>query len=273
MKSQLYELIQKSNNGTYRIKIETPTYDYKDRFIRDTNTHNIICSATVKIENKNMSFDSGVFTNKKDANQDVCKKIFEYIEKHNNSVNSSDNTNNTNNNTNKIRTDILKPLTKSNKNRSSNIRQDCSPYNNEDVVIDKNLLILIDYENVSNANQLQKLDTFLKNIIFVGEEDNMDNMDNTDKCINIIKFAGCASSMKDNADIVVKSTRKDAVDHYIGFYLGQMIGKDPKLVETHSIHILSRDKFASCLEDFCEAITHNVDVDDLIESVIRLATK
>jgi hypothetical protein len=175
----------------------------------------------------------------------------------------------------------------------------------DDVIIDKNLLVLIDYENVSNAQQLERLYNFLSKVTVYIDDDNDNDNDNDDAdddkyeimeademddanaepietleptakpqshpSIEIIKFAGHASTMKDTADIVVRSTRNDAVDHYIGFYLGMRIGTNPNLTKTHSIHILSRDKFASCLQDFCFAVIHNVDVDHLIETVTGLA--
>ena len=323
MKSQLYELIQKSSNGAYPVKIETPTFTYSDDFDQPSNTHNIVCVSSIVIDSKSLMFKSGVFTNQKAANHDVCRIVFEHIEKlcsskmHNTNTSTSTSTNTTTH---------ISVLPNIQKNRTD-IRQDANPdtslvhprpaYNKypkpaparravrdiqmqiDDVIINKNLLVLIDYENVSNAQQLERLYNFLSKVtVYIDDIDDaeyeimeheydlfidadadtepIETIQHTVKpqprpSIEIVKFAGHASTMKDTADIVVRSTRNDAVDHYIGFYLGMRIGENPNLTKTHSIHILSRDKFASCLQDFCFAVTHNVDVDHLIETVIGLA--
>ena len=78
MKSELYELIQKNQNdktGSYP-KIDKPEFTYNDDFDQRTNTHNMQCIAMINIDNENMQYISEVFTNKKDANQNVCEKIY-----------------------------------------------------------------------------------------------------------------------------------------------------------------------------------------------------
>jgi hypothetical protein len=231
MKSELYELIQKSQNDEYGKfnlpKLFRPEFTYNDDFDQKTNIHSIQCYANISINGNIEKYMSNIFPNKKDANKDVCIKIY---------------------------TDLLKNINDNDKIIKKNSSK--SKVNSK-LKIEKDLLILIDYENVSEVKQLKKLDTFLSDI---------------DTNVEIIKFAGHASSMKNSADIVVKSTRSDAVDHYISFYLGQQIGLNRNILNSHSVHILSRDKFASCLEDFCDAVIHNVDVDHLIESIQVLGT-
>jgi len=343
MKSQLYELVQKSSNGAYPVKIETPTFTYSDDFDRSSNTHNIVCVSNIVIDSKSLIFRSAVFTNQKAANHDVCRIVYEHIEKLYASKSKSK-SNNPNTATTTTPISVIPNIQKNGADIMQHANPDISMVRSErsehtehtehtdrlvrpavhahprpayhkypkpakravqdmqmqidDVIINKKLLVLIDYENVSNAQQLERLYNFLSKVTVYIDDDNDDVDDDKYEImeademdadaepietleptvkpqpmpsIEIIKFAGHASTMKDTADIVVRSTRNDAVDHYIGFYLGMRIGTNPNLTKTHSIHILSRDKFASCLQDFCFAVIHNVDVDHLIETVTGLA--
>jgi hypothetical protein len=254
-KSKLYELIQLSQNSKFPVRLDRPIFNDEDDFDQGTNTHYMTCRASIEINGEKKNFISNVFTNKKDANQNACEKIYRHVTE-------------------------LEPDTTPQSNGSKKFQQIQSvgtAENQEEIVLNKCLLILIDYENVSVDKEIAKLMSFLENVVcadmnavYEGYSDSESNESN-ESPIEVIKFAGHAASMKNNADIVVKSTRRDAVDHYIGFYLGQRIGKNPSLSETHSVHILSRDRFASCLSDFCENVTHNVDVDDLIDSIRQIS--
>lgn len=251
-KSQLYELIQQSQSSDCSPKLDFPTFDYVDDFDQSTNTHRMTCSATITIGDRNEVFVSDVYGNKKEANHDVCQKIYDCI--------------------------VEQDVTKCSEMQSTTINSD-DRQNTDCITIDRNLLILIDYENVSVSKEIDRLKRYLQRVKvrlptdYDGYSDsNSDSDSESDsshvtESIQVIKFAGHASSMKDTADVVVRSTRRDAVDHYIGYYLGIQIGSNPDLLNTHSIHILSRDRFASCLSDFCSSVTHNVDVDHLIESI------
>ena len=297
-KSKLYELIQLSQNSKYPIKLDRPLFEDSDDFNQKDNTHNMTCTAKITINNKDQTFTSDVFPNKKAANNDVCTKILNYITELETNISSQP-----------------KPQQK-----SKNISQLQNTSNTSDIkiIINRHLLILIDYENVSNEKEMRKLEDFLtkvnvlgimdnsrsdspvmsdfsddddysnyEDILELSEESNVqsnkfeelanssDSLDDywMGKGIEIIKFAGYTSSMKAKADVVVKSTRKDAVDHYISFYLGKTLGEYPTMADTHSIHILSRDHFASCLADFNSNVVHNVDVDDLIESISNMTSK
>ena len=83
MKSELYELIQKIQNdttGSYP-KISRPEFKYVDDFDRSTNTHKMLCCATISINDENMEHISKVFTNKKEANQNVCEMIYNDLQR------------------------------------------------------------------------------------------------------------------------------------------------------------------------------------------------
>lgn len=112
-------------------------------------------------------------------------------------------------------------------------------------------LIIVDYENVSAKHEISKLDTLQKVL-------------NMDRHCDVVKFAGKLSPVSHLSDIVVESTRKNAVDHYISFYLGMCydnISKDTL------IFILTKDHFASCLDDMYENIYHVVSVQDIINKL------
>jgi hypothetical protein len=240
-KCKLYEMIQKSqNNRIDGYQFDNPVFDYVDYFDKATNTHSIICHSTVVIKNDKwfhnveQTLVSDTSSNKKLANLNVCEKIYHGL------IDLIGKTN----------VDFAERIPDNDMNASNTIH------------VSKKLLILIDHENISDSKEHTKLDKFLSTV----QVKTTDN-DNTDNGIEVIKFASHGSTVKDKTDIVVRSTRKDAVDHYIGYYLGNRIGITPSITDTHSIHVLSRDHFASCLEDFCEAVTHNVDVMDLIKSI------
>ena len=246
-KSKLYELIQLSQNDKYPIKLGRPVFTYEHIFTRSTNTHNFTCVAVIEIDGETHEIRSNGFASKKDANQNACKKIY---------------------------TRVTSENTYPDKPDSAKTTQTYSGTTEPDIMIDKYLLILIDYENVSVDKEIAKLMSFLTRVSYVDLNDKYEgysDSESEDQPIEVIKFAGHSSSMKAKSDIVVRSTRKDAVDHYIGFYLGQRMGANPALHDTASIHVLSKDHFASCLEDFCPNVVHNVDVDDLIDSIRKLS--
>ena len=105
------------------------------------------------------------------------------------------------------------------------------------------IIVMVDLENISKYEDIYNLTQFVKKY----------------KNIVMIKVAGFCSTVKTSADIIVRSNRKDAVDHYISYYIGMLehLSKPPK-----KIYIISRDKFGSCLQDFCNNVEHSSDVDD-----------
>lgn len=112
------------------------------------------------------------------------------------------------------------------------------------------VFVIVDFENISNLNQVARLN----------------NVKIPTKNVHIVKVAGFCSSVKQNADIVVRSNRNDAVDHYIGYLIGLLESRKQSPI----IYIISRDKFGSCLQDFCKNVTHCADVDDFLGCVYKL---
>jgi hypothetical protein len=123
--------------------------------------------------------------------------------------------------------------------------------NNNDSDLSNTIVVIVDFENVSNKNDIIKLTQFVKTT----------KKNKTKHDIKMVKIAGYCSTVKSTADIVVRSNRKDAVDHYISYYIG-LLEAQPK--PPMKIYIISRDKFGSCLQDFCNNVEHNSDVSDFI---------
>src|SRR5690606_5811208 len=88
-KSKLYELIQRSQNSKYDFLIECPTFNYDDDFDRNTNSHCFTCIADIIIEDAKYTFTSNSFKTKKNANNDVCHKIYEFIMNNSKKTNES----------------------------------------------------------------------------------------------------------------------------------------------------------------------------------------
>ena len=122
------------------------------------------------------------------------------------------------------------------------------------IILGHDTTIIVDYENVSKKSEIDKLYKFVKTIELDGF------------CINVVKIAGYMSSVKNNTDIVVRSSHKDAVDHYISFYTGRLYEKLVRDNEEllHKIVIISRDHFSTCIQDFCPIVLQASDVDDFI---------
>jgi len=91
------------------------------------------------------------------------------------------------------------------------------------------IIVIVDYENISKQSEISKLNTYLETNSIVSK---------------VIKVAGFCSNVKITADIIVRSNRSDAVDHYISYLTGKLESCEypPK-----KIYVISRDKFGSCL--------------------------
>src|SRR5436190_642425 len=76
----------------------------------------------------------------------------------------------------------------------------------------KNIIIILDFENINKLSDVDKLMLHIASI----------SKNRSDILIKIIKIAGFCSTVKNSADIVVRSNRKDAVDHYISYFVGKM---------------------------------------------------
>lgn len=124
--------------------------------------------------------------------------------------------------------------------------------------IKKNIIIIIDYENVSNQKEIEKLYNSLNN----------------NSNVKIIKIVSYASPLKNNldnnCDIIVRSNRKDAVDHYIGYYIGITNSSNES---DNLIYVISKDHFASCIQDFCANVYHAFDINDCINLIITKINK
>jgi len=89
--------------------------------------------------------------------------------------------------------------------------------------------VLIDYENTGKCDYLNKLDA------------------NTDQ-LTVIRFIGTLHPKASYgvANYIVDSTVKDAVDHYISFYIGALVSKIPKTTSLE-IFVVTRDHFGASL--------------------------
>ena len=262
--------------------ISRPLFNESSRLDRTTNTTYFTCNASLTYQNKTIVTKSDIKTTKNEANQDACSKLYAKIIKMQPKQTNQSNQSGQSGQTKEIdltqkeeisskseditHVDEQRRLRQSGNDRTSVLLSDT-------VIINKKLLILIDYENVSHTYQHKQLSGFLNNVMFDDTSDDRRcaysaEHDFLSEPVSVIKFAGKISTLKATADVIVNSTRKDAVDHYIGYYVGGLIMKYPDLDKTHSIHILTRDHFASCIEDFNPNIKHNVDVPDLISTIV-----
>lgn len=107
----------------------------------------------------------------------------------------------------------------------------------------KTVYVLIDFENIPKLDDIALLNNF--------------KIEN--KTIKVLKIAGFCSGVKANADIIVRSNRKDAVDHYISYMVGLL-----ESACSPEIYVVTRDKFGSCLQDFCKNVKHCSDVHDFM---------
>ena len=98
--------------------------------------------------------------------------------------------------------------------------------------------VLVDYENINKISNLENLVIRNKGII-------------------LLKFAGHChpKALVGKSNYVIESSIKDAVDHYISFYIGKLVyqyqnqlldGEQTKLL----IFVLTRDHYASSYQSF-----------------------
>jgi hypothetical protein len=115
------------------------------------------------------------------------------------------------------------------------------------------IFIIVDHENINNKKDIQTLEKY---IATVRQHHSFVTTD-----INIIKICSINSNIKDNCDIIVESTRKDATDHYISYLCGKLENKTDK---KYQIHVMTSDHFGSCLSDISPNIHHSISVDYFI---------
>ena len=198
----------------------TPKIFYEHIFLKDKNINEFKCRIEIEINENIIKSKSNVHLSKKDAEREAFEKILKKINKKINKEMEIE----------KIK---LKKLKKSDKKK-----------------LNYPVLILIDFDNVSQMSEIEKLNQFSEKV---------------ESYFKIIKFSGITSGNKKKADICVSSSRKDAVDYYIAFYIGQNIDK---LENDTKIFIMTRDKFAGCIADFTNGrVEHVVDYDCLMEKL------
>lgn len=204
--------------------LDLPDINYIHKYIKEGNMNKYKCNMCTNYKNNKINIDSEYCTNKKQAEKIVYEKLLNILN-HNNL----------------------------NHDNMDHIKLDSEDINNNIIDSDREnkiVYLIVDYENISNDKEIKKLYQYINT-----KQDSANHY-------KIIKIAGYCSSVKSKADIVVRSNRCNAVDHYISYYIGILNSKNPK----NKIHILTRDKFGSCLQDFCPNVQHNVDIDDFIES-------
>lgn len=234
-KSLIHEYIAKNPDQNIIIDI---VYDHKfyrhNNLSGDNNVNIFICIMTVTFKNnEQLIIKSPQTYNKKDAERNAYMQLLNIINK-----TCVDNNNNAN--------DIIINIDNDNGNDNEHDTNDNDiQYNNI------NILIIVDYENISKYDIL-KLENYVVRLSNI--------LNNNNKTIKIIKIAGYCSSNKKNANIIVRSNRKDAVDHFISYYIGKI---ESNLIE-QQIYIMTHDKFGSCLQDFCNNVIHVADADDFI---------
>ena len=138
-----------------------------------------------------------------------------------------------------------------------------SKNNNKEKIFDshrEHIIIVVDRENISKDADIERLEkhiTNISNILHSSQNESDRNIQ-----LTTIKIAGYCSTVKKDVDIVVRSNRKDAVDHYISYYVGKL---ESSVKNIKKIYVVTRDNFAGCLQDFCNIIQHVADVDDLMD--------
>lgn len=208
--------------------IETPVVSYNSKLDRTTNENIFMAKMKIIIKRDKLTFSSSSYKTKKEAEKDVYNKLYYYLcDKQLFDV--SENLNNEN------MPDI--------DNSYSNVR------------FGTIIHVIVDYENISCKNEISHLEQFINTL---KEKRN-------DITIFLHKIAGYCSNVKKDATIVVRSNRRDAVDHYISYMIGT-INSQMKNNQDIIIHILTKDKFGSCIGDFCDNVIHNPDVRDYIQS-------
>lgn len=278
-KSAVYRLIaqicnQKNNSNNVTITIHDPEFSHE--YQAQGNKNIFKCSVLVLYNNQSVSFMSDCYLNKKDCEYCVFEKILTFLMnkldtsldsktvksiKSTNSVNSVKSINSINsvNSVKSIKSiksvksvkSSDKQISKINTNISSKSKnteqQSIFDLIKSDYDMTNIMFVIVDFENVSKQNEI----SLLYDVVIPG------------KTIHIVKIAGFCSSVKQNSDIVVRSNRKDAVDHYISYLIGLLESKDTLPI----IYIITRDKFGSCLQDFCNNVTHCSDVADFLTDI------
>jgi len=103
---------------------------------------------------------------------------------------------------------------------------------------DKYTYVLVDFENISKIARLNLLD-------------------HQTSTLTVLRFVSHlhVKAVTDEVNCVIDSSIKDAVDHYISFYVGGLCNKIPTTVPLY-IFILTRDHFASSIPTFVQGYSN-----------------
>lgn len=183
-------------------------------------------------DDKKYIFQSDIYSNKKDSERDSFDKALTYV------------------------SSVIAELNQSNAtNHYLNFDFDLN-FNFDEY---DELIIIVDYENISRKSEMIRLGKMVQELSKI----------KTQFKTSIIKVSGFCSSNKDDCDIVVRSNRKDAVDHYISYYIGRLELEAETNKIKRLIYVMTRDKFGLCIQDFAKNVTHVADVNDLINILIK----
>lgn len=123
----------------------------------------------------------------------------------------------------------------------------------------KTIIVMIDFENIG------KMETNEINTVAINSMKK-----NRDIKIIVMNFVSYCNTAVIHADIVVRSNRKDATDHYIGYCIGIL---ESQPYPPQQIHVISKDHFACCLQDFCRNVIHNPSSDDFARMLVNYKSK
>lgn len=276
-KSTVNRLI--AQNKILDVTIFEPNYQHE--YVQIGNKNVFSCSIDIMYKGTQKTIKSEEYLSKKDCEKDVFEQILllltkkrrasrsNEIDKPNkfNKLDDFDKTDKTNitNITNKAtkvtkankanRVNRVNRVNKVNKiNETLTTTMTIADILNFCEVCNDKLFIIIDLENISKVD--------INSIALAIDS----NPQLAQKHMRIIKIAGFCSSVKSSADIIIRSNRKDAVDHYISYLIGVI---ETKSHESSLIYVITRDKFGSCLQDFCNNVIHCSDVIDFIQCVSK----
>ena len=107
------------------------------------------------------------------------------------------------------------------------------------------IYVLVDYENINKISNLEKLVTL------------------NDK-VTLLKFAGHChpKALAGQSNYVIESSIKDAIDHYISFYIGKLVHNHQFSASEYNnkllILVLTRDHYASAYQSFTNDSTVDI---------------
>jgi hypothetical protein len=224
--------------------ITKPIVTMSDKFIKKMNTHEFICKVELDLNGRMIVNFSQCHKTKKDAEREAFQLLLENVlmKKDNSSllasfdhVEISEQGNFDQISMKHVDDDIPNKITN-------------HPFIFEKISFPFGVLVIVDFDNVSKKSEMDKL---------------MELKTRVDTNFDIYKICSFLSSNKKDADFVVRSSRKDAVDHYISCYIGHYFGTHP--LNNTKIFVMSRDNFGGCHRDFNFGwVEHVPDVDDLI---------